>query len=545
MLQLAKVFADGMILQQRKRVSVFGWTDAGKKVFVEIQGKKVEATADRQGSFLVWLDPLEASHQETLTVSDGEETICINDVAVGEVFIAGGQSNMEFPLRYEKFHEEAYQTRDTDLRFFDMPKKYYDAQDEDFDYSAVGVWRKADSEENLGWFSAVAFYFAKEIRRQLDVPVGIIGCNWGGTRSCAWMKEESVREVGPQWQEEWERSIEGKDMDAFWATRKSDPQADAGRPGMGEFDKVIMPRTPSMEEVGKGMMVMAQQGFKDMMEKNPEALKEMTEKMGIDPTDMKGENVMQYIQKVMEIYQKDVIDARIKPGILYDQMVCRIAPYSAAGVLWYQGESDDVAGLQRLYGDMFGRMVDDWRQIWQDESLPFIEVQLPGWQDWMTQGNLDYATIRKGQEDAAKNTEGVYMASISDVGEQHDIHPKDKKTVGKRMSLLARHYIYGEDLLCEAPRPEMVKREGNRIIITMKYAGNGLKINGENLTGMEILEGDKKVSYEAKTDGADLILTMEDAPEGSVLLRFARDAWYLVNLVNEAEIPAIPFEARC
>lgn len=195
MLKLAKLFSTGMVLQREKQVRVWGEAEPDVDVRVTIQGQNAETRADAQGHFMLELSPLEASENETLVVQAGTEKLEITDVAVGEVYIAGGQSNMEFPLRYEKYREEALQTRDTQLRFFDTPKKYYDAQDTDFDYSAVGHWRKADSEENLGYFSAVAFYFAKELREELHVPVGIVGCNWGGTRSCAWMNGETVEKI--------------------------------------------------------------------------------------------------------------------------------------------------------------------------------------------------------------------------------------------------------------------------------------------------------------------------------------------------------------
>lgn len=110
----------------------------------------------------------------------------------------------------------------------------------------------------------------------------------------------------------------------------------------------------------------------------------------------------------MEAYRTEYVDARIMPGILYEYMVKQITPFSARGVLWYQGESDDVPGLQSLYTDMMKGLVSDWRKLWKDEALPFFEVQLPGWRDWMMQTNLDYATIRRCQEEAAKTVDGLY-----------------------------------------------------------------------------------------------------------------------------------------
>lgn len=448
---------------------------------------------------------------------------------------------MEFPLRYEMHREESLQYRDDGLRFFDTPKKYYEAQDSDFDYSAVGRWRKADSEENLGYFSAVAFYFAKEIREKEGVPVGIVGCNWGGTRSCAWMSEDTVNAVGKPWAAEWEKATCGRDMDAFWASRKYDPQANVGNPNTSTFDEIILPGTPSMAEIGAAMMEMAFSTMKEAAKDNPEQAKLLESVM-----DENGNMNPMAMQEMMAQYQnQDMLDARIKPGILYENMTKKIAPFTARGILWYQGESEDVGNLQGLYKDMLPGLIGDWRSLWKDENLPFIEVQLPGWREWMMQTNLDYATIRRCQEEVADSIDGVYMASISDVGEEHDIHPKDKATVGHRMALLARCHIYGEDILCEAPRPETVKREDDKIIITMKNAKDGLKILGEGLNALKLTASNANISYEASVEGANLILSLNESVEESVLIQFARDDWYVVNLVNAAGIPAIPFEVRC
>ena len=539
MLKLAKLFSDGMILQREKPVHIWGQTEAGKVVSAKLQGKSAETKADPEGHFMLVISDLRASDDETLLVEIDTEKVEIKDIAIGEVYIAGGQSNMEFPLRYEKYREEALQTRDDKLRFFDTPKKYYEAQDTDFDYSAVGRWRKADSEENLGYFSAVAFYFAKEIRQKEDVPVGIVGCNWGGTRSCAWMSEETVQKVGEPWVAEWEKAIEGRDMDAFWASRKDDPQANAGNPGVSVFERAVLPGTPSMAELGLAMQEMAQQMIKEMVKKNPEMGQMLEGAKGqdgqVDPT---------FMQKAMEQY-RDTVDARIKPGILYEHMVKKIAPFTARGVLWYQGESDDVAGLQNLYTDMFSGLICDWRALWQDEDLPFIEVQLPGWHDWMMQSNIDYATIRRCQEEVAKTVDNVYMASISDVGEEHDIHPKDKRTVGYRMALLARHFIYGEDILCQAPRPLGIKRDSDKITIEMEYTGDNLQIVGHTINALELRSADQVIPYKASVAGNALILSLEEGTDEPIQIRFAKGDWYQVNLVNAAGIPAIPFETRC
>ncbi len=92
------------------------------------------------------------------------------------------------------------------------------------------------------------------------------------------------------------------------------------------------------------------------------------------------------------------------------------------------------------------------------------------------------------------------MTSISDVGEEMDIHPKDKKTVGHRLAGMARHYVYGENILCEAPRPQDAKREGNTVVVTFQYAGSGLKLVGEDISALEVLQNGKRVPHTAKIE---------------------------------------------
>lgn len=229
------------------------------------------------------------------------------------------------------------------------------------------------------------------------------------------------------------------------------------------------------------------------------------------------------------------------PCCLYEHMVKRIAPYTARGVLWYQGESDDVDGRQELYKEMLKAVISDWRKCWNDEELSFLTVQLPGWESWLDLENHDYITIRKGQEDAVKETSHTYLCSISDAGEPLDIHPKDKKIVGERLALLARGMVYGKDILCNAPVPDKIEIEDEKVILSFQNAGNGLYIKGESLNAAKVLINGMAVDFQSKTEGAGLILILNEKAGKDIRVEFAQQKWYQVNLYNEAGIPAIPF----
>ena len=526
MMQLAKIFQDGMILQRGCPAAVWGIGEAGEKITLAIQGKTAETQVKEDGSWTVQLPPLEASGEETLNIlgqkSDGQtEEIIIADVAVGEVWIAGGQSNMEFPMCYEKHWEEEMDTVNWTLRFYDVPEIAFDGQEEDFDYSNVGIWRKAKGED-LKRFSAVGYYFQKEIGADQNVPVGIVGCNWGGTRSCAWMDVDTIKEVGQPWLDLYADSIKDLDMEQYWQEQHKNPMNDTGNPSMDPFSQFIMPRTPSLEEIGAAFMKKAREG---------------AEAQGLDPDQMD-------MSKIMAQYAA-VVDPKTRPGCLYEHMVKVIAPYTTRGFLWYQGESDDVPGLQALYQKMLTGLIGDWRKLWKDPSLPFFVVQLPGWRTWMMQENMDYAAIRRCQEETAKTVDGVYLCSIADVGEERDIHPKDKKTVGHRLALLARHYVYGEDILCEAPVVEQAGRQGNQIVLTFANAGSGLCVKGDRVKALVLTQDGKELEFAEQVENNRLILTPKDAAEGSIKVELAQCAWYQINLYNEAGVPAIPFAVRC
>lgn len=463
---------------------------------------------------MITLPPLSTSYEESMVITSASEIMTIKDIAIGEVWLAGGQSNMEFCMRYEKFRDEVIKNcTNNGLRSYDVPEISYDGQLDDFDYSLMGVWRKANP-ENLDYFSAVGYYFQKALGEVLDVPIGIIGCNWGGTTACAWMNEETVAKVGPEWKNMVETRLASRNMDEYWASQKLNPMNNRGNL-FDPLSEIVMPRTPSMEELAP------------LFANMPENYAEIMETM---------------------------VDPKSIPGSLYEHMLKEVSLYTIRGFLWYQGESDDdVPGFNVLYHDMLIALISDWRTLWGEE-LPFLIVQLPGFERWAINPVVNhYQVIRQAQEEVTAEVSNTYMCSISDIGEQFDIHPKNKRDVGKRLALLARNHVYGEEVLCDAPTVASAKREKDRVIITFHNVGKGLLINGDKLQAMVIspvesinavIEDSTNVEsldYVAIADGNHLIISIDHMPAGPIAVAFAKTMWYQVNLYNEAHIPAIPF----
>ncbi len=496
MLKAAKVYQSGMVLQRGKPLVFRGTCRPGEWVEVTLGTASARAEADAEGNWRVALPPHEADTGLTVVLATEEERVELTDVAVGEVWIAAGQSNMEFWLRYEKHRAEEQEELPL-LRFYDVPKLSYPGQERDFDYSRVGCWRRAEGKER-DYFSAVGYYFQKEIAGELDVPVGILGCNWGGTPCCAWMNRATVERVGPRWIEAERESFRGIDPEDYRRKMACRPDNATGDPFHNPFNEFMLPGTPSPEKVRSFCAAHA-----------------VVSELASLPL---PQNV---------------------PGALWERMVKTIAPFPVRGVLWYQGESDDIGDRTGLYARMLAGLVADWRGLW-GEQLPFLVVQLPGWESWMEYRNTGFWDVRACQQAACEADPDLYLCSIADVGEREDIHPKDKRTVGERLALLALGHVYGRDILCDPPSLEGAVRRGNLIRLTFRNAGSGLSIQGNALEALTATAPDGPLVPAVRVDGTALELTLP-REAGSVRVDFARTAWYRVNLYNSAGLPALPF----
>ena len=526
-LSLARIFADGMVLQRGVRVRIWGTCEPGAQVEVCVQGKRATTFCDSDGVWRATIVSLEPSEEETLVVSAGDERIEVHDVAVGEVFVAAGQSNMEFWMRYDRDVEQFRPRCDNPrIRFFDVPKCSYPGQIEDFDYSKVGIWRKA-TPEDLDYFSAVGYYFARRIEAELGIPVGIVGCNYGGTASSAWMRPDHASEVQPEQAASFAAKLDGLPYEELLAYGRLNPKNDKGYATWPAWNEFFLPRTPTAQEVAAFMCEevpggagQADVGGLDIAddEKNP------------SPTDQLG----------MMTPTKEA------PGALFRHMVLSIAGFSARGVLWYQGESDDeFDGTQWRYERALRVIIDDWREAWHDPELPFFVVQLPGFGSWMGIEPHDYVTIRGCQQCVSDTTDHAWLCSIGDVGDERDIHPKVKRPVGERLSLLALRHLFGRDVLADAPRCVEVEQRGRHVALAFDNVGEGLVLDGDAVEALEVRCGGESMGFAARVDGDRLLLELEGEPVGQVTIRFAQDNWYRINLYNETHVPALPFVIDC
>ena len=507
MLSVAKVFQEHMVLQRSKPIRIWGTADPNTRVMAALDSERVSVYADADGSWMLELPPRDAGFGCVLHIESGSEQIELTDIAIGEVWLAGGQSNMEFHMKFDRGYAAVLAAANfRDIRFFDVPEIAYDGEEDDFDYSQFGFWRKA-TPEDLAYFSAVAYYFADRIGEDLDVPIGMIGCNWGGTMASAWTDPTYLENTeGDVWLREYEEN-KPLDLSAYEAGFAANPNN----------NRVILLDDPmNIRTMRDGLSREEQAAF----------VEQIMAMAGVADLGEDAPPLMNYGPKSEQ-----------NPGTLYHHMLKTVAPYSLRGVIWYQGESDDRH--PEVYATVFSQMIRSWRDLWHEE-LPFLFVQLAPFDKWLFASGKTYPTLRRQQELVSKTVPGVWMTTSGDAGMRWDIHPKEKKPIGQRLALLALGHVYGRDLLCDAPELLRAEKRNGDILLRFAHA-EGLYLNGELFDTLELLDKDDRPvkADEAALDGDTVILR---GCGSAAAIRYAQTPFFTSKLFNAAGIPAKPFE---
>lgn len=507
MLKTAMPIGDHMVLQREQEILLWGSYDGSEDVILRFHGAEVKAKRDGE-KWQAIFPPMPASGGETLSITAGEETLTFADVAVGEVWVAGGQSNMEFPMFYDAdYSAELEICENPDIRFFDMPEFVLKEQLSERDYSRFGFWRPC-TPENLGPYSAVGYYFAKEIYASLHVPVGILGCNWGGTPACSWIREDYLeREHVRVWLDEYIEQTKDLDLEAYEKLVKSSPS---------------YYRDNHLEDPVTARM---------LAYKTEEQQREYEDNLA-DMMAASGAELMPPVGPLSDH----------APGRLYHSMLSEIIGFGMRGAIWYQGESDEFHPF--IYAQTMGALVDCWRDAW-GKKFPFLYVQLAPFDHWLHCTGEQYPILRQQQELFSQTGEDVYMASIMDSGLAWDIHPKNKRPVGMRLGLLARNKVYAEDVPADAPIGTDATWESEKLRIAMAHVGEGLTVKGKHIHDLQVFVDGKEIDgFEAVVEGDCILLGGPSltAAKGSVVeVRLAWKPYAEVNLYNSAGLSAKPF----
>lgn len=510
MIKLADIFQSGMTLQRDEEIALFGKSEKAQEVAVKLNGEKI-GTYHVDGDFVLKLPPQKAMFNATLEIACEDKTITLSDVDIGDVWIAGGQSNMEFLLKYdETYNKNGHKVEeDEHNRFYDVPEYAYPEEAEWGFKPQYNVWRKLSNDyDSTKYFCAAGKYFAEELRKRYpDVPVAIVGCNWGGTLASTWTSREVLL-----------KTPELKGI-------------------VEEYDKTVQPRTPELLANAKSM---AERTAKGMGKDGGISDKIMYGKFNVFEKMVMKASMKMFAKMMMKNAAQGPSPLwENRPAGLYENMLLKIAPMGAKGVIWYQGESDNIRPT--IYDISFTKVIECWRETFGKE-LPFYYVQLAPFEYWFSESNNgnEYPILRDCQKKVDDSGINAHMISISDVGNRYDIHPKDKKTVGERLALSALKYTYGEDIACEAPVVSEVTRNGNEITVKFDNVYDGLTLKGDKINDFEVLDGETSMPYDFTLNN-DTLTIKGDFGDKKLTVNYMHKAYYECNLYNSASLPAIPF----
>jgi sialate O-acetylesterase len=443
------IFSDNMVLQQGMAVPVWGWGPEGEVVTVSFRNESVRARV-KNGQWMVKLHNLKPGSSDTLRIV-ADKTIEFTNVLVGEVWLASGQSNMEFKMK-RAFEAEQDITNATNpnIRFVDVPNTRMDSPTNNI----KATW-KVCTPQSAEVISAVAYYFAHALEKDRQVPIGIIESDWGGTPAEAWTP---------------------------WNTMVANPTL----------------KVHYVDEYLKG-----------------------------------GDKAPTNLGKPRKGW---------RPGELYNGMIAPLVPFAIRGVIWYQGEANAHGQKAKEYRLLLATMITKWRQEFGHE-FPFLIVQLAPFLPIQHQPQeSDWAMLRESQSFLTHALPKVGVAVITDVGEEHDIHPKKKKPVGERLELAAQHIAYGEPIEYSGPTLKKMRVEGDKIVLTFDHVGDGLVARDGGLKGFAICGSDKKFVWAiADIEGKDKIVVSSPSVPNPIAVRYGWADYPVVNLWNKAGLPASPF----
>jgi sialate O-acetylesterase len=412
----------------------------------------------------------------------------LDDIQIGEVWVCSGQSNMEWEMwRIHSPTPEIRRANFPKIRLFHVPRKVSVHPLEDVE----AEW-KVCTPETIRDFSAVAYYFGRELHQKLDVPVGLISTRWGGTRIEPWTPAAGFQSVP----ELHDILVEMKSADEKYRTEL--------KKYLLELKNWLSAYESALSE---GRMTLPKPEMPLHSHQNPQA-----------------------------------------PSALYNAMIHPLIRFAIRGAIWYQGESNRNDGS--IYAKKMEALISGWRSVWGLGDFPFYYVQLAPYNygyliEDEENDTLDFyrlPLIWEAQVQALKIPK-TGMAIITDITNLYDIHPKNKKDVGFRLSLWALAKTYGQkDLVYSGPLYRSMSVDGNKIRIRFDHIGSGLiSLDDRSLSWFEIA-GEDRTFYKARAeiDDGSVVVWSEKVPQ-PVAVRLGWHQLATPNLGNKEGLPASPF----
>ena len=616
-IRLSALISDGMVLQRETENFIWGYATPGRDISLFLGAYQTAARVGEDGYFKLYLPQMQAGGPWEIRLSDGEDSITIRDILFGDVFLLGGQSNMELPVVrvMERFGEEIKTTAKQEIRMFEVPKEY--AFGERRAEIENGQWMKAAGDELL-LFSAAGYFAANELYEREHVPIGLLQTAVGGTPVKAWCCEETVRKLGhdvadlAECKQEgypkqvelaeaqraelwWEEALAGCDKrsgtielpgffsgtalkgfcgalklrkiitlpeDTDWGNADATLylgaliDADFAYINGKKVGETAYRYPPRIYEIPKGALHAGENEIEvKMLVFNGEGgfmpgkeYEICYNDNGKKKVSLNGLWEYEIIKEMPELPETTFF--QYKAAGLYQGMLYPLRNWRIKGCFFYQGESN--TGRPETYEEEFTAMIADWRALWEQTKLPFLFVQLAGFADGKEQTDgTDWARLREEQRLTAEHVERTMMVQAYDLGEYNDLHPTDKKSVGKRIALAAEKLIYGKNVVCQGASVWEVNRVPGKVQVVFEPEETVLHIaqkeNGKkSVCGFTwIKEDGGRVEASAELTGNATVEVKLPGETSYIGMSYAwNDCPLEANLYNEAGLPVVPFEIR-
>jgi len=477
-LKLAELFNEGAVLQRNSKVTVWGTSAPASNVTVNVLGKHFQSKSDNNGVWNMNLSALKEGGPYSMQVICSNDTVNLKEIYIGDVWIAGGQSNMGWRLdQNDGAKDHIANATNKNIRFVMVPYLAYEGDKTRGDMN----WRAATT-EYVSEMSAVAYFFAKDLQTKLNVPIGIICCYKGGSGAETWMSRESLLK---------------------------NPEL-----------------APIVENYESYYSKLGKNNYLELCANYENALKQYRDSVKAGNTTIKS--------------PKEPMGERNynRPYGLYNTMLKRIIPYSVKGTIWYQGEHNSPRAEQ--YRTLFPAVIEQWRSDFKNPNMPFLFVQLANYANTGYGDRPLWAELREAQLLTWQKVKNTGMAVSIDVGEKNTIHPPHKEPVGKRLSAISFNTVYGINVPYSGPVYKSVEFKANQAILSFDFVYDGLKVNGE-LQGFIICGADKQfIPAKAEIKNNQIIVWAESVTSPTAV-RYGWANWTEANLKNSADFPATPF----
>ncbi len=498
---LHPLFTDQMVIQRDVPVKIFGKGEEGEEVTVEFAGQKTTAKVSG-GKWMATLKPVKAGGPYIIKVTGKDKSTELKDVLVGDVWVCGGQSNMQTSVGY-------YFAKDNG-QFKDIFKDYLTYSNHNIRLATVRYSVQENRIEVPGmngafgtnWFicesnaarnfSATGYYFGRRLQESVNIPIGLLSSCVGGTPAEAWVPKETLlakpvfagilsnyQLALDRYPQAYEAYV--KQLSEWSNVRETNKAAQAPRPPMG-------------------------------------------------PANQR------------------------RPNGLFNGMIAPIKDFPVRGFIWYQGEDNSGSyDSAQVYRETMKELIKVWRSEWNQGDLPFYQVQLAPYQAVNANPeDRSWSYLREAQEQSARASGNADLACIIDAGLEADIHPPFKIEPGTRLADIAKANVYGIKGEWCGPVFKQVKIDGAKATLLFDHLGSGLiakeltiglkhKLSSEELRGFTVCGEDEVFKWAKAEIQGDTVVVTHPENKKIASVRYAWANFPLANLFNKEGYPAYPF----